>query len=389
MRSPSDFFSEVKERSRDKLWLLSGYLKPLTYKLGSQCGPRKPWKHLWVVDGCAGTGAYQENEHGRIEDGSPLIAAKWAEAERIRRHYPVVRCINVEADPTCFAELERNLNPYRDVALPLKGEFADHVDDIIAMIDNDPALVFIDPFGVNGIEMEVIERLLVKREKSKTELLIHFSDKTFKRMAGHLTENTARTPVGVKSANSKVEKLDRVIGTPLWRRIWNSELSNEQAMDRIAELYVSELRRRVGFADQIPMRDRWGDTPPYRLVFCTGSTHGMEQVSHLAYRYEAELKARLLPGQMNLLAEQEEHAKQAELRDAIQALGIERVSITPLEIRHALVPQRFGLHSNSHYAKAIRDLVARDIIKRESPVGIKDDERLTFVPPAQGSLLSS
>ena len=51
----------------------------------------------------------------------------------------------------------------------------------------------------------------------------------------------------------------------MWRRIWNSELTNEQAMDRIAELYVSELRRRVGFADQILMRDLWTDAPAYRL----------------------------------------------------------------------------------------------------------------------------
>jgi three-Cys-motif partner protein len=295
----------------------------------------------------------------------------------------------VEADPACFVELERNLAPYREVAIALHDEFADHVDDIIAMIATDPALVFIDPFGVNGIEMEVIERLLERREKSKTELLIHFSDKTFKRMAGHLIENAYRTPVGVKSATSKVERLDRVMGTRLWRRIWNSELSNEAAMDKIAELYVAELRRRVGFADQIPMRDHWGDTPPYRLVFCTGSPHGMEQVSHLAHRLEAELKARLRPGQMDLLADYEERARLTELRDAIQALGVERGTITPLEIRHVLVPKRFGLHSTTDYAKAIRELVGVRVIQRENTVGIKDDEQLTFVPPAQGSLLGS
>ncbi len=135
------------------------------------------------------------------------------------------------------------------------------------MIGNDPALVFIDPFGVNGIEMEVIERLLERRENSKTELLIHFSDKTFRRMAGHPDRERYRTPVGVKSATSKLERLDRVMGTRLWRRIWNSELSNEAAMDKIADLYVTELRRRVGCADQIPMRDHWGDSR--RIGWCS------------------------------------------------------------------------------------------------------------------------
>jgi three-Cys-motif partner protein len=298
-----------------------------------------------------------------------------------------MRCINVEADPDCFAELERNLAPYREVVIALPGEFADHVDDIIAMIGTDPALVFIDPFGVNGIEMEIIERLLAQRDKSKTELLIHFSDKTFKRMAGHLAENAARTPVGVKQANSKVEKLDRVMGTRLWRRIWNSGLSNEEAMDKIADLYVSELRSRVGFADQIPMHDRWGDVPPYRLAFCTGSPHGMEQVSNLAYRLADDLKARMRPGQMNLLAEQEERERLTALRDTVQALGIKRGTISSLEIRHTLVPTRFGLHATSDYAKTIRELVTSGVIRRDTAVGIKDDERLTFAPPAQGSLL--
>ncbi len=43
----------------------------------------------------------------------------------------------------------------------------------------------------------------------------------------------------------------------------------KEAMDRIAELYLSELRRRIGFANQILMRDNYGDTPAYRLVFGT------------------------------------------------------------------------------------------------------------------------
>lgn len=73
-----------------------------------------------------------------------------------------------------------------------------------------------------------------------------------------------------------------------------------------AELYLSELRDRVGFADHILMRDNYGDAPAYRLVFCTGSPHGPEQVSHLAHRYEVELKERSRPGQTDFFSEQED-----------------------------------------------------------------------------------
>jgi hypothetical protein len=93
-------------------------------------------------------------------------------------------------------------------------------------------------------------------------LLLHFSDKTFKRMAGHLNENAARTPVGVKSANTKLLKLDRVMGTPLWRRIWNSELSNEQAYLHRG----GDRRRAISFVPQGRRGQRRGgraDGPPW------------------------------------------------------------------------------------------------------------------------------
>jgi len=390
MPKATDFFSKAKVNSLDKLELLGGYLKPLTYKLGSACGPRRPWEHIWIVDGFAGQGAYAPDTGGRVQDGSPLIAAKWARRLQLERQYPIVRCVNVEAEPESFAQLEGNLAPWRDVAVALLGEFADHVDDIIDMIGTDPALIFLDPFGVKGIEMEVIERVLDRGKTTKTELLIHFSDKTFRRMAGNLSDNAARKPVGVKSANSKAMQLDRVVGTPMWRRIWNSpDLNNDEAMRRIAELYVAELRRRIGFANQILIRDSAGVSPAYRLVFCTGSVHGVEQVSHLAHRYETELKDRARPGQTDFFSDQEERRHLAALRDHIQALGVRRGLVSPQEIRHALVPELFGLYSSTDYARAIRELVPSGIIDRDNAVGIKDDERLRFIEPAQGSLVGT
>jgi hypothetical protein len=208
-------------------------------------------------------------------------------------------------------------------------------------------------------------------------------------MAGNMSDNAARKPVGVKSANSKVTQLDSVVGTPMWRRIWNSpEYDNDKAMDRIAELYLSELRRRIGFANQILMRDNYGDTPAYRLVFCTGSAHGVEQVSHLAHRYEKELKDRARPGQTDFFSDQEERQQLTALRDHIQKLGVQRKLITPREIRHALVPELFGLYSSTNYSKAIRELVVSNVIERDNAVGMKDDERLQFIDPPQVSLLS-
>lgn len=389
MPTANDFFAEPKARSLDKLGLLRDYLKPLSYKLGSACGPRRPWKHVWIVDGFAGTGAYEPDAGGRRQDGSPLIAAKWARQLQADRGYPIVRCINVERDYENFAELERSLHPRSEVAIALRGEFADHVDDIVDMIGRDPALIFLDPFGVKGIEMEIVETLLARDPNTKTELLIHFSDKTFKRMAGNLTDNPDRKPVGIKSASAKILQLDKVVGTPMWRRIWDApDFDNDQAMDRIVELYLSELRGRIGYAHQIRMRDNLNDRPAYRLIFCTGSPHGVELMSHLAHRYEHELKERARPRQTDLFSDQEERQRLTALRDHIEALGIKQRFMTPQEIRHLTTPERFGRYSTTDYAKAIRELVAAGVIERANAVGIKDEEHLHFIEPPQGSLLA-
>jgi len=54
------------------------------------------------------------------------------------------------------------------------------------------------------------------------------------------------------------------------------------------------------------MRDNYRDLPAYRLVFCTGSPDSVEQVSHLAHRYENDLEDRARPGQTDLFSDQEE-----------------------------------------------------------------------------------
>ncbi len=195
---PLDFFAQAKARSLHKLNILDGYIRPFTYKLGSTAGLGRQQRHVWIIDGFAGAGSYQPGDDGRAHDGSPLLAAKWARRIQIERRYPLVRCINVERDTDCYAELLKNLAPWRDVAISLEGAFSEHLEDIIDAIGHDPALFFLDPFGVTGADMSVIKRIASR--EGKTELLLHFSDKTFLRMAGHLDDRGDRLPVGRKLA---------------------------------------------------------------------------------------------------------------------------------------------------------------------------------------------
>jgi hypothetical protein len=108
--------------SRHKLTILSKYLQPLTYKIGSR------WPQLWIVDGFAGAGEYKPDAAGVAQPGSPLIAAKWARDLERTRGRQVLRCINVESHPKVYETLRANLAPWKELVDFRFGEFAEHLD---------------------------------------------------------------------------------------------------------------------------------------------------------------------------------------------------------------------------------------------------------------------
>ena len=366
-----------------KIAILRDYLTPFTYKLGS-----RPPGRVWLVDGFAGAGRYDPDENGRSQDGSPLASAKVArDLELNKNARQQLRTINVEADRDTYMRLIANLAPYQHLCTNIPKTFEEALDEILTKIRQDPALFFLDPFGVNGIEMHLLDR--IRERAGKTELLIHFSDRSVLRMAGNLDDNEQRKEVGQKAADAKVAKLDEVIGSPLWQRIWlNKALTTEERIDEIAKLYASELRARgFNFVHEIQMRDEYPDRPKYRLVFCTRSAHGVELMSTFACEYERELHDRHYDGSFELEWEKERReTRLAALQDEIHALGVSRGEMTQQEIIHELVPRHFSEFVTTEYHREIRKLVDAGGIDRPSHTGIKDRERLRFVSKPQQSL---
>jgi three-Cys-motif partner protein len=368
-----------------KIAILRKYLRPFTYKLGS-----RPPGRVWLVDAFAGAGRYDPDESGKTEDGSPRASALLARELELKRGDPLLRTINVEADRDTFMKLIGNLAPYPQLCGNINKTFEEALEEILATIGNDPALFFLDPFGVNGIEMHVLER--IRARAGKTEILIHFSDRSVLRMAGNLDDNEQRKEVGRKAADAKVAKLDDVIGSQWWQRIWlNKDMTTEQRIDEIAKLYASELRTRgFHFAHEIRMRDHYIDRPKYRLVFCTRSPHGVELMSYFACEYERELFDRHYEGSFDVYwIEQRREAARVALRDEIHRLGVTKGTMTTREIVHALTPLHFGEFLGSEYNEAIRELVDLGGIDRESRKGIKESERLKFVAMPQQSLFGT
>jgi three-Cys-motif partner protein len=385
MASSGDFFTDPKYASLAKITILRKYLRPFTYKLGS-----RPPGRVWLVDGFAGQGTYDPDDSGRCEDGSPATSAKLARRLELDRDEPLLRTINVESDRATYVKLIGNLAPYQHLCTNINDTFENALEQILATIRNDPALFFLDPFGVNGIEMHLLDR--IRQRAGKTELLIHFSDRSVLRMAGNLDDNEQRKEVGQKAADAKVMKLDEVIGSPWWQRIWlNKTVTTEQRIDDIAKLYASELRARgFDYTHEIRLRDDYIDRSKYRLVFCTRSPHGVELMSYFACKYERELFDRHYEGSFDIYwVEQKREAALAALRDEIHEVGVSKGTMTTREIVHALTPRHFGEFLGSEYNGAIRKLVDLGGIDRKSRKGIKENERLRFVAMPQDSLFGS
>lgn len=382
MNDPIAFFEEVKDASKHKLDILGKYLVPLTYKVGSR------WPQLWVVDGFAGAGEYRPDADGVAQPGSPHIAARWARELELKRRHQVLRCINVEADPKVYEKLRANLAPWKDLVEFRHGEFADHLAEILKTVGAAPAFFFLDPFGVNGIEMPLMERILA-RSSGTTELLIHFSDKSFKRMAGHLDDNQKRTAVGRDVADAKIARLDAVIGSKMWQRVWlDKTRTTDERIDAIQALYCSQLKSKgFRYAHRIPMRDGHGKRARYTLVFATNSPHGVDMMSDIACRYRRGQYDEAYAGSFDLLWEESRRDDDiGALRDEIHGSGFPLGVATRKQLRHLLVDRRFGDYTTTDYAKAVRGLVTEDRIDRAGNKGIKDDEALRFIAPPQQSM---
>lgn len=150
-------------QTRLKHYVLRAYLDRWSRVL-IQAGNQR----LVFVDAFAGRG---RDKIGN--PGSPLIA--YEIAETIRSDFPgaEIQVIAIEASHENVVELQRNLDAVGAHITLLEGSLTDHIDSVLEMIGGDPALFFLDPWGVKGLSADVTKRLL---DGEKREVLLLFDD---------------------------------------------------------------------------------------------------------------------------------------------------------------------------------------------------------------------
>ena len=179
MAAPKSTLWQREAHTEGKHLVLENYLKAWFPILGM--GNRN--RRIVFVDGFAGPGEYRSGEVG-----SPVVAMRVL-AEHPAEIRAEVVFFFIESKPDRARHLESLVAQWRP-RLPAtarvhvrKGEFDASMTDVLDDLDEQgkrmaPALVMIDPFGVKGMPMEVVRRIMANR---KCEVYLSFMSEAMNR----------------------------------------------------------------------------------------------------------------------------------------------------------------------------------------------------------------
>ena len=260
----TNFFEELKEWSERKLRLLEKYVEPAAQILGASHGL------VYYIDGFAGRGVYDDKAQTK---GSPVRIAKLAEKfERENRTYRL-NCVNVEANSDNFQNLASSTEPFGDKVQNLIGSFGENTDKILQIIGVHPAVCFLDPFGVKGIDLAAIEKIVSR--KAATDLWIRFDPITVRRLDGFFDDDSPKSKKqfgilpGIYGVQDWNYLHSRLSGTTPEERL-NSAL--KFYIDQIVSLYVRT--RGKGYVGAYAIKTITGQIK-YHLVFATAHPRGI------------------------------------------------------------------------------------------------------------------
>lgn len=151
MSGPSDrHFQQFQDHTLLKHLILRKYVGAWAAKL------RRRGTTVWFVDAFAGEGQDQAGN-----PGSPLIAAQLAAAFEMD-DLGKMRVLAIEKHEGRCERLRTVMQPFADrkIAYVRCGTLAERVDQLVGYIGEQPALFFLDPFGVEGLLVELLPKLL-------------------------------------------------------------------------------------------------------------------------------------------------------------------------------------------------------------------------------------
>lgn len=266
-------FEELRDWSERKHGLLGKYIDGATRILDQ----------VYYIDGFAGKGSYSTGL-GERAAGSPVRAAQLARRYRAEGRSYSLSCINVESKNEHFVDLELATEAYKDVVTNLYGPFADQVSTILRIVRDKPVVCFLDPFGIDGMDMSAIKRLIWR--KGITDFWIRFQAGEVLRRDGHYQKNAP-------GADKNFDILRRVYGIDdddyLHAQLQGQmpEERKRKALNLYQKLLEAEFERARGTGYSAAYRiGSLGGEHKYYLVFASASNKGLILASNIVYDVE-------------------------------------------------------------------------------------------------------
>lgn len=385
MADTSHFFDALRDHSEIKLRILDKFILPWRAKLGYKVR-RTGRSRLWYVDGFAGPGKYED---GR--EGSPVIGARHALSSLREDRGYVFGCVNVELKRQRYEALEVETEQYRHAGVlihNLNGDFSELVPEILRVVgQDDPALLFIDPFGISPLKLDRL-CMLVSRP-GETDLVLTLNTRSLDRLRA-VTPHLISAALGTdRWMNPDEDLLSEVFGQLLWRETWKPGMDPVQQMrwrDVILYLLKENLKREGRFLDVVdyPIRAKATQAPNYHLLFASRHYDAYELLNDEVCSEEEVLSeatfAQVASGQSSFIHAARQQQRVANLIMAIGSFSRSTTVTCRRDLRQHLVMNHWGHWHTKEIHLALKSLAdLGKATRHEDGRGIdKDRFTLTF-----------
>lgn len=270
---------DIASQTKIKLAILRKYL-------GAWATILKGQKILYYVDGFAGPGWLWNPRAGEKVFGSPVQPIQLYLDHRFDKGWDYeLRLVNVEKKKTYFEQLEKETSEYKKKGVEIRnirGEFLDKLEDILSEISQYHTFLFIDPFGISGIEFSELERVL---EREKTEILLNFNYNGLRRCIGELANLDDPNVTKRTKARKTIERVCRMLNVTqqdLEQVIISGGIPKQTEISILTQ-YRDSLRNYKAFVYPLPINFPGKERTFYYLIFMTDNITGLKIMKDVMY----------------------------------------------------------------------------------------------------------
>ncbi|MHC4061131.1 MAG: three-Cys-motif partner protein TcmP [Planctomycetota bacterium] len=269
-KADKSFFKSKRQWSKRKDTILECYLPPYLAKIATQSAP------ILIVDAFAGPGRF-----GDGEPGSPLIICQNIQTALLKGLSVPVSVMCIEAEEELFLRLSKSLALF-PFATAIHGKFGDHIEVIERKAKNHSIFLYVDPWTVEGLDWQRMDRVFQHLSISKTsiEILLNFNAPSFVRRglaalrlvvpeSDPQIEDFEEIDAAFATPPS-VECLNVVVGGDWWHPILSSSATFTAKVQSLTNGLCARLSQRFSEVGQHSIKALPHHTvPKYSLIFAS------------------------------------------------------------------------------------------------------------------------